>query len=62
VSTAAWGPASIESVPALAFGVDGLVNVVRPVFDVREDLQVRKLRELPYLGAMFGVGLVIVLR
>ncbi|MCA9706524.1 MAG: hypothetical protein KDK70_11795 [Myxococcales bacterium] len=44
---------------ALSLDLDGLVTVVRPVFDVREELQVRKLRDLPRFGAAFGAGLVV---
>jgi hypothetical protein len=47
---------------ALSFGLDGLVSVVRPVFDVREDFQVRQLRDLPRFGAAIGMGVVIGLR
>jgi hypothetical protein len=47
---------------ALSFGLDGLVSVVRPVFDVREDFQVRQLRDLPRFGATIGMGVVVVLR
>lgn len=46
----------------LSFGLEGLVTVVRPVFDLREGPEARTLRELPRFGALFGVGLVIVLR
>lgn len=44
---------------ALSFDIDGLVTVVRPVFDVLEQLEVRKLRDLPRFSAAFGVGLVV---
>lgn len=44
---------------AVSFDLDGLVSLVRPVFDVREELQVRKLRDLPRFSATFGVGLVV---
>jgi hypothetical protein len=47
---------------ALSFGLDGLVSVVRPVFDVREDFQVRQLRELPRFGAAIAMGVVVALR
>ncbi len=47
---------------ALSFGLDGLVSVVRPVFDVREEFEVRQLRDLPRFGAMLGVGFVVSLR
>lgn len=47
---------------ALSFGVDGVVSVVRPVFDVREEFEVRQLRDLPRFGAMLGVGFVVSLR
>src|SRR5690606_22556785 len=40
----------------LSFGLDGLVSLVRPVFLVREEHEVRQLRELPRLGAPAGVG------
>jgi len=46
----------------LWFGLEGLATVVRPVFDLREESEVRTLRELPRFGAIFGVGLVVVLR
>ncbi|MCA9650899.1 MAG: hypothetical protein KC501_13370 [Myxococcales bacterium] len=46
----------------LSFGLDGLVTVVRPVFDVQEASGARTLRELPRFGALFGLGLVLVLR
>ncbi|MEX1363205.1 MAG: hypothetical protein AB1Z98_08770 [Nannocystaceae bacterium] len=46
----------------LSLGLEGVVTVVRPVFDVREQSEVRTLRELPRFGALFGVGLVFVLR
>lgn len=47
---------------ALSFGLDGVVSVVRPVFDVREDFQVRELRDLPRFGATIGMGVVVGLR
>lgn len=47
---------------ALSFGLDGLVSVVRPVFDVEEEFEVRQLRDLPRFGAAFGVGVVVALR
>lgn len=47
---------------ALSFGLDGLVSVVRPAFDVREDFQVRQLRDLPRFGAAIGMGVVVALR
>lgn len=47
---------------ALSFGLDGLVSLVRPVFDVREDFEVRQLRELPRFGAAIGMGVVVTLR
>jgi hypothetical protein len=47
---------------ALSFGLDGLVTVVRPVFDVREEFEVRQLRDLPRFGAALAVGLVVSLR
>jgi hypothetical protein len=47
---------------ALSFGLDGLVGLVRPVFDVREEFEVRQLRELPRFGAAFGVGFAVSLR
>lgn len=47
---------------ALSFGLDGLVSVVRPTFDVREDFQVRQLRDLPRFGAAIGMGVVVALR
>jgi len=47
---------------ALSFGLDGLVSVVRPVFDVREDFEVRQLRDLPRFGAAIGMGVVVALR
>jgi hypothetical protein len=47
---------------ALSFGLDGLVTVVRPVFDVREQFEVRQLRDLPRFGAAFAVGFVVSLR
>ncbi len=43
----------------LSFDLDGVVTTVRPVFDVREELGVRKLRDLPRFGGMFGLGLVV---
>ncbi len=46
----------------LSIGLDGLVTAVQPVFEVREELGVRQLRDLPRFGAAFGVGLVLVLR
>ncbi|MCH9680272.1 MAG: hypothetical protein K0V04_02470 [Deltaproteobacteria bacterium] len=46
----------------LSFGLDGLVTVLQPVFDVREELGVRQLRDLPRFGAALGVGLVVVLK
>lgn len=47
---------------ALSFGLDGLVSLVRPVFDVREDFEVRQLRDLPRFGAAIGMGVVVTLR
>lgn len=47
---------------ALSFGLDGLVSLVRPVFDVAEEPQARELRELPRLGAALGMGVVVSLR
>jgi hypothetical protein len=47
---------------ALSFGLDGLVSVVRPVFDVRENFEVRQLRDLPRFGAAIGMGVVVALR
>jgi hypothetical protein len=47
---------------ALSFGLDGLVSVVRPVFDVRENFEVRQLRDLPRFGAAIAMGVVVALR
>ena len=44
---------------ALSFDLDGLVTLFRPAFGVREELQVRKLRDLPRFGAAIGTGLVV---
>lgn len=44
---------------AFSFGLDGLITVINPVFDKHEELQVRKLRDLPRFSATFGVGLVV---
>jgi hypothetical protein len=47
---------------ALSFGLDGLVSLVRPVFDVEEEFEVRQLRDLPRFGAAIGMGVVVSLR
>lgn len=47
---------------ALSFGLDGIVSLVRPVFDLAEDFEVRELRDLPRFGAALGVGVVVSLR
>jgi hypothetical protein len=48
---------------ALSFGLDGLASLVRPVFDVEEELfEVRQLRDLPRFGAAIGMGVVVSLR
>lgn len=46
---------------ALAFGFDAVIGVVRPAFAVREGSQVRHVRELPRLGGMLGMGVVVTL-
>lgn len=47
---------------ALSFGLDGLVSLVRPVFDVEDEFGVRELRDLPRFGASIGMGVVVSLR
>ncbi len=45
---------------SLTFGLDGLVTVVRPVFDMQgQNLEVRQVRDLPRFAAVFGMGLVV---
>ncbi|MEM9456107.1 MAG: hypothetical protein AAGF11_18135 [Myxococcota bacterium] len=44
---------------AFSFDVDGLITLINPIFDMEEELQVRKLRDLPPFAVTFGVGLVV---
>jgi len=46
---------------ALSLDLDAVLSTVQPVFDVYEELGVRKLRDLPRFGGMLGAGLVIAL-
>lgn len=64
VAMAFGGDLRIELMPRLdlSLGLDGLVTVVRPVFSVTEELQVRQLRDLPRFSGAFGLGFVVGLR